>query len=150
MESINEIWPCIQIIFEQKELRENANDAITKIKEEIGDKPTTANNIIKFLNSKNKYDLEELGVGDKTETILEVKKFLTKRNLIVQLEEKSDSLEIAINRFFSRLEPLTQKVLPCLFVINDKLMNKKDYANKLQDISRDTTMFSNIKGTMIA
>ena len=102
IESINEIWSCIHIIFEQKELIEKANDAITKIKEELWDKPTTANNIIKFLNFKKKYELEELGVDDRTETILEVKQVLTKRNLIVQLEEKCHSLEIVVNNFFQQ------------------------------------------------
>jgi len=42
----------------------------------------TTNIIIIFLNSKDKYQLEELGVEDRTKTILEVKKFLTKKNLV--------------------------------------------------------------------
>ena len=35
--------------------------------------PTTATNIIKFLNSKNIYELDDLGVYYIIETILEVK-----------------------------------------------------------------------------
>ena len=89
----------------------------------------------------------ELGADDRTQTILEVKKVLTKRNLIVQLDEKCHSLEIVVNIFFSKLEPLTQKGLPSMFVINEKIIHKQDYANKLEDISRDIAKFSNIKGT---
>lgn len=66
--------------------------------------PTKAFNIIKFLNSKNKYELEELGISEKTATILEVKKFLTKRNLIHQLEDRSETLEFGVNKFFKRLK----------------------------------------------
>ena len=35
--------------------------------------------------------------------------------------------------------------MPSLFVINEKLMTRKDYKNKLQDITKDTTKSSHIK-----
>jgi hypothetical protein len=50
--SINEIWPMIQIMFEQNELVQRSKQAIEKIRIELGDRPTQANEIIKFLNSK--------------------------------------------------------------------------------------------------
>ena len=107
MEYLNEIWPSIQIIFEQKELIQKENEAIATIKAQIGYKPATTKNIIKFMNSKNMYELDDLGIDDRTETILEVKKVLTKKSLILQLEEKCHSLETTVQRFFSRIEPLT-------------------------------------------
>ena len=82
LDSTNEIWPSIQIIFEQKELIEKSTKTIVQGREKLGEMPTEASNIIRFLNSKSKCDLEELGVNDKTATILEGKKVLTKRNLI--------------------------------------------------------------------
>ena len=53
------------------------------------------------------YELDDLGIDDRTKSILEVKKVLTKKNLILELEEKCHSLEITVQRFFSRIEPLT-------------------------------------------
>jgi hypothetical protein len=50
--------------------------------------PIEANEIIKFLNSKSKEELECLQIEDRAETILEVKRVLTKRGLILQLEER--------------------------------------------------------------
>lgn len=47
---------------------------IVQVRENLGDMPSEASNIIKFLNSKTDYELEELGISDKTTTILEVKK----------------------------------------------------------------------------
>jgi molecular chaperone DnaK (HSP70) len=85
---INEIWPMIQIMFEQNELVQRSKQAIEKIRVELGDRPTQANDIIKFLNSKTREELEELKIEDITETILEVKRVLTKRSLMLQLEEK--------------------------------------------------------------
>jgi hypothetical protein len=76
---MNEIWPIIQIIFEQNELVQRSKQAIEKIKIELGDMLTQANETIKFLNSKTKEELEELKIEDRTKTILEVKRVLTKR-----------------------------------------------------------------------
>lgn len=63
-----------------------------KGREKLGEMPTEAANIIRFLNSKSIYDLEEVGVIDRTTTILEVNKSLTKRNRIDQLEERCETL----------------------------------------------------------
>jgi hypothetical protein len=38
--SINEIWPMIQIMFEQNKLVQRSKQAIEKIKVELGDRPT--------------------------------------------------------------------------------------------------------------
>lgn len=45
---MNEIWPNIQIIFEQKELVEKAKDVISTTNLELGYMPATANRINKF------------------------------------------------------------------------------------------------------
>lgn len=60
----------------------SATQIIVQGREKLGEMPIKAANIIKFLNSKSKYELEEVGVSDRTATILEVMKVLTKKNLI--------------------------------------------------------------------
>ena len=87
--SMVEIWPVIQIIFEQHEIVQKSIEAIEKIREELGEIPTEATKLIRFLNYKNKQDLEALEIEDMTQTILEVKKVLTKKGLMLQLEEKA-------------------------------------------------------------
>jgi len=82
---MHEILPSIQIIFEQKELVDKSKEAILATNTELGDMPAIENIIIKFLNARNKYELEELGVANRTETILKVKKVLTKKSLNVHL-----------------------------------------------------------------
>jgi hypothetical protein len=81
--SMNEIWPMIQIMFEKNELVQRSKQAIEKIRSELGEMPIEANEIIKFLNSKTREELEDLRIEDRTETILEVKRVLTKRGLIL-------------------------------------------------------------------
>ena len=50
--------------------------------------PEEATRIFQFLNSKNKYELQELDIADRSGTILEVKKVLTKRNLMMNLKDE--------------------------------------------------------------
>ena len=64
--SINEIWPMVQIMFEQNELLERSKQAMDKIRTELGDMPAQANEIIRFLNSKTREELEELKIEDRT------------------------------------------------------------------------------------
>jgi hypothetical protein len=64
--SINEIWPMVQIMFEQKELVERSGQAIEKIKGELGEMPTEATEIIRLLNTKTKEELEDLKIEDRT------------------------------------------------------------------------------------
>ena len=65
-----------------------ATEAIQRVKQELGEIPEEATRNIQFLNSKNKYELQELEIEDKTKSILEVRKVLSKRNLMLNLEDK--------------------------------------------------------------
>jgi hypothetical protein len=135
--SINEIWPMVQIMFEQNELLERSKQAVEKIRTELGDMPAQANDIIRFLNSKTREELEELKIEDRTETILEVKRVLTKRGLMLQLEEKIQVMDQGVQRFFLKIDTLQRKGLPGMKVINDKLMVLPDYKKKLIEVSKD-------------
>jgi hypothetical protein len=66
-----------------------SRQAIDRTKGELGEMPTEGNEIIRFLNSNTKEEMESLEVEDGTDTILELKKFLTKRGLMLQLEERA-------------------------------------------------------------
>jgi hypothetical protein len=110
--------------------------------------PAEATEIIKFLNSKMREELEDLKIEDRTETILEVKRVLTKRGLMLQLEEKVQTMDIGVQRFFIKIEALQKKGLPGLRVINDKLMTLSDYKKKLATVAKDSSKFSGIQGSI--
>ena len=55
--SVNDIWPSIQVIFEQNDLVKEAGEAFQRVRAKLGNKPKEASRIIQFLNSKNKYEL---------------------------------------------------------------------------------------------
>jgi uncharacterized UPF0160 family protein len=147
--SMNEIWSMIQIMFEQKELVQRSQQAIEKIREELGEMPTEAAEIIKFLNSKIREELENLQIEDRTETILEVKRVLTKRGLMLQLEEKVQTMDAGMQIFFSKIEAPQKKGLPSLRVTNEKLMTLADYKKKLATVAKDSSKLSGIQGSIM-
>lgn len=137
IDSVNDNWPSIQVIFEQTELVKIATEAIQKVREELGDKPEDANRLIHLLNSKNRYELHELGIEDRTEAILEIKKVLSKRNLMLNLEEKCHNMQVAIDKFMAKFQILRDKGLPSPMVINEKLMTQLDYSDRLRRLAKE-------------
>jgi hypothetical protein len=107
--------------------------------------PTEANEIIRFLNSKTREELEELKIEDRIETILKVKRVLTKRGLMLQLEEKFQNMDIRVQRFFSKIEALRKKCLPSLMVLNDKMITLPYYKQKMETMAKDSSKFSGIQ-----
>jgi hypothetical protein len=146
--SVNEIWPMFQIMFEQNELLERRKQAVEKIRAKLGDMPAQANEIIRFLNSKTWEELEELKIEDRTETILEVKRVMTKRGLMLQLEEKIQVMDQGVQKFFHKIDALQRKGLPGMKVINEKLMTLPDYKKRLIEVSKDSSKFARIQGSI--
>ena len=107
--------------------------------------PEDATRLIHFLNSKKIYELQELNIEDRTETILETRKVLSKRNLMLNLEEKCHNMQVAIDRFMAKFQILREKGLPSPLVINDKLMTQLDYDNRLKQLAKEQASASAIK-----
>ena len=106
-------------------------EEILKAREELGNMPEEANELIHFLNTKNMYQLEELGIQDRTGTILEIKRVFTKRTLMQNLERRCSDMQEEINAFTKRLNILLNKGLPSPLVSKDKLMDLESYVEKL-------------------
>lgn len=90
--------------------------------------------------------MQELGIADRTETILEVKMVITKRNLMTQLEEKCQTMELAIARFMVKFDALRQKGVPNPLMINDRLMAHEDYDKKIREVAKEEANNSSMKG----
>jgi hypothetical protein len=97
-----------------------------------------------FLNLKTKEELESLEIEDRTKTTLKVKKVLTKRGIMLQLEERSQNMDSRVHGFFSKIESLKKKGLPSLLVLNDKLMTLSDYKQRITMVSKDSSKFLGI------
>jgi hypothetical protein len=100
------------------------------------------------LNSKTREEPKDLKIEDRTKTILEVKRVLTKRGLMLQLEEKAQNMDVGVKRFFNKIDVLQKKGLPGLLVLNDKLMTLSDYKQKIATVAKDNSKFSGIQGSI--
>jgi len=145
IDSINDIWSFIQIIFEQTELVKLATEAIKKTREELVEKPEETTQLINFFNSKSKQHLEQWDIEDMSGTILEIKKVLTKKNLMLNLERRCQSIQEDIDDFMLKYDILRDKALPSPMVINDKLMNHGDYVEKLHKQAKSQASSSTLK-----
>jgi len=121
---------------------------ITGIKDDLEHVPGEENKIIKVLNSKTKEELEEFGIEDRTNIVLEVRRVLTKKNLLLQLESKCQNLEARIIKFHRKFNTLQQKGLQALRHSTDQLIPLEDYQYKLHQITTHKTKFSKVKGTI--
>jgi len=145
IDSINDTWLSIQVIFKQTELVKVATKVIQKLKGDLGDQPEEANQLINFLNSKNRHELNELGVEDRTEAIIKIKKVLSKRNVMLNIEKKCHDMQVVIDRFMEKLEILRNKGLPNPMIIDDKLMTQSNYVDRLKKLFKEQASTSGVK-----
>lgn len=122
-----------------------ATEAIEKTKGDLGDQPKESVQLIKSLNKKNRHQLDELGIEDRIGTIIEIKKVLTKRNLMLNLEKKCQSMQADIDRFMKKIGILRGKFLPSPTVIHDKLTTHEDYVERLNKLAKDQASTSGVK-----
>ena len=95
---------------------------IQQTKEELANKPSQALKLITFLNSKNREELEELKIQDRTKTILQIKNVLNKWNIMNSLKERCKYMNLSITNFLAKYTILTQAGLPDIHGFNEKLM----------------------------
>jgi hypothetical protein len=89
-----------------------------------------------------------LEIEDTTKTILEVKKVLTNKGLMLQLEEKTRTMDIRVHRFFRKVDTLHKKGILGLLVINDNLITLSDYKENIITVEKDGCKFAGIRGTI--
>lgn len=70
------------MIYEQIDLVKATNREIQQKRAQLGQIPKQANKLIHLLNNRNREKLEALGIPDRTDSILEIKRVLTKRTLM--------------------------------------------------------------------
>jgi hypothetical protein len=67
---------------------------------------------------------------------------------MLQLEEKSQVMDIGVQRFFSKFQVLHKKGLLGLLVLNDKLITLSDYKQKISTVAKDSSKFAGIQGSI--
>jgi len=131
IQSLSDVWRSIQTIYEYIDLIRVAQVEIQKTRALLGQMPEQANRLIHFLNTKTSEELEALDIRDRTDTILDIKRVLTIRTLMQNLDRRCQDMQIEIDSFADKFIVLQQKGLPSPLGDNNRLMNHKDYVHKL-------------------
>jgi len=108
-----------------------AQEEIQKARDSLGHMPEQANRLIQFLNTHTKEQLAALDIRDRTSTILTIKRVLTMRTFIQNLERKCQDMQMEINAFTQKFTTLEEKGLPSLLTNDYRLMTHADYVHRL-------------------
>lgn len=90
-----------------------------------------ANRLIHFLNTHTREQLAALDIRDRTGTILKIKKVLTMKNFVQNLDRKCQEMQVEINSFAKKFTILQQKSLPSLLTSNQRLLTHEQYAHRV-------------------
>lgn len=105
---------------------------VQKMKVDIEQRHEKAQKIMRMLNSKTRDELEELNIQDRIQIVMDVKRVLTKKNIMVQLDNKCKELELHVRRFNKKFSLLQEKGHPIIRNSNGKLILLENYYVKLR------------------
>lgn len=87
-QSITDQWQYIETIHEQMDLLGRAYAENQKARASLGSMPEVATRMINVLNNRTGIQLATMGIRDRTDTILLIKRVLTLRKYVQALERK--------------------------------------------------------------
>ena len=91
-QSITDQWQSIETIHEQVDLISLAHFENQKARASLGNIPELANRMIQILNTRTGAQLAEIGIRNRTDTILLIKRVFSLRNYVQNLERKCQEM----------------------------------------------------------
>ena len=101
-QSITDQWQYIETIHEQMELIAKAHREVQRVRASLGNMLEIANRMINVLNNRTGPQLAAIGIPNRTETILLIKRVLTLRSLVQTLDRRSQNMQTEVNRFMDK------------------------------------------------
>jgi len=127
-QSITDQWQSIETIHEQMDLLSRAQVENQRARASLGSMPEIANRMINVLNNRTGLQLAIMGIRDRTDTILLIKRLLTLRNYVQTLERKCQEIQAEVNVFIAKITTLHNKGLPSLITSAGRLLSHENYA----------------------
>lgn len=91
-QSITDQWQYIETIHEHIDLIGRAQKESQRARASLGNMPEIANRMINVLNNRTGPQLAAMGISNRTDTILLVKRVLTLRNLVQTLDRRCQEM----------------------------------------------------------
>lgn len=113
-QSITDQWQYIETIHEQMDLLNRAQAENQRARASLGSMSEIANRMIDVLNNRTGLQLATIGIRERTNTILLIKRVLTLRNYVQTLERKCQDIQAEVDVFVVKITALHGRGLPSL------------------------------------
>jgi len=147
-QSITDKWQYIETIHDQMDLLNRAQAENQRARASLGSMPEIANRMINVLNNRTGLQLATMGIRDRTDTILLIKRVLTLRNYVQTLERKCQDIQAEVNVFVAKIKALHGRGLPSLITSAGRLLPHEQYAKRVNNYATNqiTTSASTREG----
>jgi len=132
-QSITYQWQSIEAIHDQIELIKVAQFENMKARASLGNMPEIENRMIQVLNNRTSTQLVEMGIRNRTDTILLIKRVLTLRSYVQALDRKCQEMQAEVNEFVTKITALHSRGLPSLVTSAGKLLSHENYAKRVNN-----------------
>ena len=119
------------LLDEEKELASTCMKNVALMQENMGDKPTLAQNAINFLNSQNKAQLQFVGVTNRFDLLVQAKKYVIKDSLAKEVIAKANHLVKRDRDFKTLFKDVFKQSLPFLWIEEGMLVLEVNYLTKI-------------------
>jgi len=99
----------------------------------LGSMPDIATRMINVLNNRTGLQLATMGIRDRIDTIMLIKRVLTLRNYVQTLERKCQDIQVGVNAFATKITALYGRGLPSLVNTVGRLLPHEKYAKKVKN-----------------
>jgi len=132
-QSITDQWQYIETIHDQMDLLNRAHAENQRARASLGSMPDIATRMINVLNNRTGLQLATMGIRDRTDTILLIKRVLTLRNYVQTLERRCQDIQVEVNAFATKITALQGRGLPSLVTSAGRLLPHEQYAQRVNN-----------------
>jgi len=104
-----------------------------KARASLGNMPEVANIMIQVLNYRTGTELAKMGIRNRIDTILLIKRVLTLRNYVQALDRKCQEMQIEVNEFITKITTLHSRGLPSLVTSARRIFSHEHYAKRINN-----------------
>ena len=130
-QSITDQLQYIETIHEHMELIGRAHKESQKARASLSTMPEITNRMINVLNNCTGPQLEAIGITNRNNTILLIKRVLTLRNLVQTLDRRCQEMQTEVNKFTIKFTALHSRGLPSLLNSAGRLLSHENYAKRV-------------------
>lgn len=132
-QSITDQWQSIETNHEQMDLLSRAKAENQRARASLGNMPKIANRMIHVPNNHTGLELAGMGIRDRTDTILLIKRVLTLRNYVQTLDRRCQEMQTEVNEFIAKITALHNRGLPSLETSAGRLLSHEHYARRVNN-----------------